>query len=166
MTAKSKNTHKGGRENRLPFFHSCGERFARRGYFFTVRRPGSGGHWGGGGGIMSGVNTGWRRFYEEGAAGVFRRSGELGGAFRHICCGGAAHAHRERVVHPRNIRGGLPGGLALPGLKGEDGVHTRLRGAAARHEEGRRERRRDAPLPAAGRGAPAGAARAYAEAAL
>ena len=41
MTAKSKNTHKGGRENRLPFFHSCGERFARRGYFFTVRRPGA-----------------------------------------------------------------------------------------------------------------------------
>ena len=40
MTAKSKNTHKGGRENRLPFFHACGERFVRRS-FFTVRPPGA-----------------------------------------------------------------------------------------------------------------------------
>ena len=38
--------------------------------------------------------------------------------FAIYAAGGAAHAHRERVVHPRNIRGGLPGGLALPGRKG------------------------------------------------
>ena len=48
----------GGRENRLPFFHSCGERFARRGYFLTVRRPGSGGHWGRGRGYNVGREHG------------------------------------------------------------------------------------------------------------